>query len=287
MSTPIAEMDGDDHRRVPTVPDPVVRWTPSARSAAARKSSAGKSRPSQSNRETPSIVTFPSSSWSVPRSSASAIIASGAGPPNSPEWSGCSSVRIVTTHATSPRSVVVSVGSPTRRLPMSQTMKTSAANSSGCSSTKASRLLFVSSMPSTISFTVHGRLAVEDLERPDMDREAPLVVGSTPAEDAAVLARRRPGVRGPPLLRRRGLDVVVAVEHHDGRAVRPGDLPVDRGIAARHLLEGRVREPDALEHLEGLGGHLVDGLRRVIRGTRLRGSPRGVRGRPGSRASSR
>ena len=69
---------------------------------------------------------------------------------------GAASVATVTTQATSPRSVVVSAGSPTFRSPMSQMTNRSHANRAGLASTKASRLLFVSSIPSTISRTVHG-----------------------------------------------------------------------------------------------------------------------------------
>ena len=84
MSTPIAEMDGLRPQPSADVPGAGEAGRPSSEVGAARKSSAGKSRPSQSNRETPSIGTFPSSSWSVAEEPASAIIASGAGPPNTP-----------------------------------------------------------------------------------------------------------------------------------------------------------------------------------------------------------
>jgi hypothetical protein len=121
MSRPIALIDGLDHRREPIVPVP-IRPTPPARSAPARRSSSEKSRPSQSKLDTPSTATFPSASCRVASSLASAIIASGVGPPNTPSGA---SARSVTMQATSPRRVVVRAGWPTVRFPMSATMKTS------------------------------------------------------------------------------------------------------------------------------------------------------------------
>lgn len=62
----------------------------------------------------------------------------------------------MTMQATSPRRVVVRVGSPTFRFPMSATMNTSHWNRSGWAWTKASRVELVSSIPSTMSLTWHG-----------------------------------------------------------------------------------------------------------------------------------
>ena len=127
---------------------------------------------------------------------------------------------------------------PTSRLPMSQTTNRSQANSSGWASTNASRLLYVSSIPSTISLTVHGRRAVEVPERAEVDRQA----RPCRRRRRARRSGRRPccvgvhGSDGPALLRRRRLHVVVRVEHHDRRPGRPLELAVDRRVAARHLL---------------------------------------------------
>ena len=157
MSTPIALIDGFAQRRDATGPEPTM-WLPSSRSALDLRSSGLNAAPSHSPVVTPGTATVPSSSTRLASIRASAIMASGAAPPNRPEWSGCWRVRTVTMHATSPRSAVVSTGSPTLRLPMSHTMNRSQSNRSGCASTNGSRLLAVSSIPSTMSLIVQGGL---------------------------------------------------------------------------------------------------------------------------------
>ena len=209
---------------------------------------------------TPATATSPSSSCRVASSRASAIIASGAGPPNTPECSGCSRVRTVTTQATSPRRAVVSTGSPTVRLPMSHTMKTSHSNSSGWASTKASRLLSVSSIPSRTSLTVHGGLPSKTRRVPEVGHQPALVVGSAPPVDPAVLVGRDPRVGRPALLRRCGLHVVVGVEHDDRGALRALDLAVDRREAGGHVHQPGVGEPGLRNSCEGPLGHLVHRL---------------------------
>ena len=84
--------------------------TPSSMSALGRNSSSVKSAPSQVAGSRRRRRRCPRRRASVDSSRASAIIASGAAPPNTPECRGCSRVRTVTMQATSPRSAVVSDG---------------------------------------------------------------------------------------------------------------------------------------------------------------------------------
>ena len=91
---------------------------------------------------------------------ASAISASGTVPPCRPEWTGASSVRTSTSRMATPRSEVVSVGSPTRQLLPSAISTTSAAKRSGLASTywpKVTRP--VSSSPSITTLMPTGEAA--------------------------------------------------------------------------------------------------------------------------------
>ena len=83
---------------------------------------------------------------------------SGAGPPNMPECIALASASTVTSTLVIPRSVVVSVGTPTAKLPVSQTRMASARSSSTLSGTNASSPpVPCSSEPSLISLMPHGK----------------------------------------------------------------------------------------------------------------------------------
>src|SRR4029453_3696341 len=91
MSTPIAETDGRDHRRLPIGPEP-VKPTPSRRSALERHSPGARAAPApgggRRRRHAPRPPApaagpgSPPGGGGVASSRANAIIASGAGPPN-------------------------------------------------------------------------------------------------------------------------------------------------------------------------------------------------------------
>ena len=206
----------------------------------------------------------PASSCSVASSRASAIIASGAGPPKTPECRGCSRVLTVTMHATSPRSAVVRTGSPTRRLPMSQTTNSVAVEEFRVGLDE--RLHVALGLLHALQDEPDGarRPAVEDAHRAEVADDSGLVVGGAATVDPAVgLVGWRPWIGGPTLLRGCGLYVVVRVEHHRRRALGPADLAVDRRVSAGDRHQPGVGEPDLAEHLQRLVGHRLHGFSRV------------------------
>ena len=87
-----------------------------------------------------------------------ATTGSGAGPPNMPECIGLLSASSVTSTLVMPRSVVVSVGTPTAKLPVSTTRIVSARSNSTFSGTNASSPpVPCSSEPSQMSLMPHGK----------------------------------------------------------------------------------------------------------------------------------
>ena len=102
-------------------------------------------------------MVLPCSSCSVASIWISPTTGSGAGPPNMPECIGLPSASSVTSTLVIPRSVVVSVGTPTAKLPVSTTRIASARSSSTLSGTNASSPpVPCSSEPSQISLIPHG-----------------------------------------------------------------------------------------------------------------------------------
>ncbi len=94
----------------------------------------------------------------VERSWISATTGSGAGPPNMPECIALPSACSVMSMLVIPRSVVVSVGTPTAKLPVSTTRIASARSRSAFGGTNASSPpVPCSSEPSQISLTPHGK----------------------------------------------------------------------------------------------------------------------------------
>src|SRR6185436_8967785 len=124
----------------------------------ARNCSAGYSTPSHFwFASSPSTVVLPRSSCSVESSWMSATTGSGAGPPNMPECIALPSACSVMSMLVIPRSVVVSVGTPTAKLPVSTMRIASAFSSSALGGTNASSPpVPCSSEPSQISLTPQG-----------------------------------------------------------------------------------------------------------------------------------
>ena len=211
---PIALMLGRHQSRWPIVPLPISRGSVDDVGHRTGSRLPARRRRRDRRRAGPRPPRSPRRRARLASSRDIAIRASGAGPPKTPECNAWVRVVTVTMHETSPRRVVVSAGDPTSRLPMSATTNASASNIDGFACTNDSRFEVVSSMPSTISRTVQGG-------RPPSARTVarwiamPLLSSAAPsARDPAVRSRHgRPGVRGPPLLRRGGLHVVVGIEH--------------------------------------------------------------------------
>ena len=263
MSSPMTLTEGRAQSRSPIWPVPVSE-TPSRRSALARKSSSLRSAPGPDAAGRPATVTLPSSSCSVDRRRAIAIMASGAAPPKTPECSGCSSVRTVTMQATSPRRAVVSTGSPT--LQVAHVADDEQVAREQLRVRLDERLEVALGLLHPLQDELEGarRLAVEDAQGAQVrDQPALVVGGATTVDPAVVLAGRGPRVARPALLRRCGLHVVVGVQHDCRRPFGAFDLAVDRRVARRDLHQPCVGEPDLAEHLQRHPSHLLDGLGRV------------------------
>ncbi len=157
QSMPMTVTAGRAQMRSATVPVPISS-TPSSTLASCRNSASGYWIPSQSaSPVSPSTVVVPSSARSEASSWIIAASASGAAPPNCPECRLPSRVSNRTRSMVIPRSVAVTVGSPTRKLPVSPMTIVSARSSSGCASAYRSRPpVPCSSEPSAITFTETG-----------------------------------------------------------------------------------------------------------------------------------
>ncbi len=154
---PMTVTEGRAQIRSATVPLPVSR-TPSRTFASLRNSSSGYWRPGQTaSFASPSTVVEPSSSRSESRTRISAASASGAAPPNWPEWRLPASVSTVSRAIAMPRRVAVTVGTPTRKLPESPMTIASDRSSSGWASAYRSRPpVPCSSEPSAMTLTCTG-----------------------------------------------------------------------------------------------------------------------------------
>ena len=198
---PSTVADSRDHSMSDTLPSPISS-TPSSTLASARNCSAAYSTPVQRpSLASWSIVVLPCASCSVASSWMSPSTGSGAGPPNMPECIGLPSASRVMSMLVMPRSVVVSVGTPTAKLPVSTTRIVSARSSSAFSGTNASRPpVPCSSEPSQISLTPHGKLAAglaQRAQRREVHDDVALAVGGPAPVPAPVPLgelehRRRP-----------------------------------------------------------------------------------------------
>ncbi len=148
---------GRAQMRSATVPEPISS-TPSRTLASSRNCSSSYCSPSQrASPSRPSTVVEPSSPRSESSTRISAARASGAAPPNWPECRLPSRVSTPMRSRVMPRSVVVTVGRPTRKFPESPITTASAVSSSGCCSAYRSRPpVPCSSEPSTMTLTLTG-----------------------------------------------------------------------------------------------------------------------------------
>ena len=205
------------------------------------------------------------------------------GPPNMPECMALPSPRTVTSTLVMPRSVVVSVGTPTAKLPVSTTRIVSARSRSAFSGTNASRPpVPCSSEPSQISLTLHGKPPCGLLERPqrrEVHHDVALAVGRAAPVPAAVPLGQLPDRGRPRVLAERRLDVVVAVQQHGrrpgrararGRAppcCRPGSSTPSRPAARRRRTRRPPTAPPSRTPPAGTAsGRRPTGRRRARRG---------------------
>ena len=228
---PTTDRAGLAHSRDVSVPLPISR-TPSSTPASARSRSSERSSGSAAPRDRPATATSPRSSCSVASSRASAVSASGTGPPYAPLCTACRRVRTSTTTLTPPRRVVVRAGTPTRQLIESASTRTSPPRRSPCLARSAGRVGDpISSSPSTRTVTPtpgslpSARSAAQCNAMPALSSAAPRPynrpsrsTGSNGSVSHSAEVSHR-------------LHVVVGVEQHRGRAGRTGPAP-DHGRQA-------------------------------------------------------
>ena len=157
QSMPRMVTAGRAHSMSDTLPSPSSE-TPWRIPASAVNCSGGYGAPDQVRvLSSPVIVVLPAASRSVASIATRAARASGAAPPNIPEWTSEARASTVTTTLTMPRRLTVAAGRPTAALPVSQTRIVSARRRSAFSGTNASRPpVPCSSDPSTTSFRSTG-----------------------------------------------------------------------------------------------------------------------------------
>ena len=157
QSMPRMVTAGRAHNMSDTLPSP-SRDTPSSTPASLRNCSGGYGAPVHVRvLSSPAIVVLPWSSRRVASVATRAASASGAAPPNIPEWISETPASMVTTTLTMPRRLTVAAGWPTAALPVSQTRIVSARSRSALATTKASRPpVPCSSDPSTTSLRLTG-----------------------------------------------------------------------------------------------------------------------------------
>ena len=159
-----------------------------------------------------------------------------------PEWTPWPRVRTSMSARTRPRSDVVSAGSPMSQLPESAITITSARSLSWCSFSSAGRVSEpTSSSPSMKNTTLTGRSSPYARSAAEVGDDPGLVVGGAAAVEPAVPLGRLPRRRVPVGRVVLGLYVVVRVEQHRRRALRPRLARDHRGRSA-------------------VGAHDVDGL---------------------------
>ena len=163
------------------------RSTPSRTPASWRNCSGGYSAPGQvRDASRPLIVVLPFSSRKVASIAISAASASGAAPPYMPECRAIEAVRTVTQTFASPRRLVVRLGTPTAKLPVSMTRIASARSRSGFSGTNfSSPPVPCSSEPSPTILTFTGR-------SPPSARRAVRWTAMLPLQSAAPRPYQRP-----------------------------------------------------------------------------------------------
>ena len=161
-----------------------------------------------------------------------------------------------------PRSVVVSVGTPTAKLPVSTTRIVSALSRSAFGGTNSSRPpVPCSSEPSQMIFTPHGKppplACLQRAQRREVHDDVALAVRRAAPVPAAVALGELPDRRRPQVLAERRLHVVVAVQEHRRRPLGPGRVAVHAVAAVRRRGHLHVLQAD-------LGEGVDDPLRRLL-----------------------
>ena len=199
-----------------------------------------------------------------------ATTGSGAGPPNMPECIALPSALSVMSTLVMPRSVVVSVGTPTAKLPVSTTRIVSARRRSAFSGTNASRPpVPCSSLPSQMILTPHGNppsTFAQRAQRREVHDDVALAVGRPAPEPAPVALGQLPHRARPGVVAERRLHVVVRVEQHGRRARRTGRVAVHCLAAVRRRRGRDVLETDLRERVDHPLRGLVALLGRVLLG---------------------
>ena len=238
-------IDGLDRVRSAIDPEP-SSWISGYTRVSDRNSSSVTSIPSHVKVERPSTATSPSSVCNDAIIRARAMIASGSGPPNAPEWTAWGKTSTRTWSAVAPRTLVVIVGTPVRTFPLSATITTSARRRSTCPCTRSGRCSVEhSSSPSTTTLIVTGgspsarsaRIAAAWIAIPHLSSELPRPKSRPPTTVGSNggCSQSR-GVGG-------GLHVVVGVQQDRRRAAGSGSLPEDGGMPAVELEQLHVGEP--------------------------------------------
>ena len=270
-SRPVTVSAGRVHSRSTTEPSPIHSTDPWALDSA-RSRSSGYSTSAAGPWKRPATATLPASSWRLAITRLSVMIASGTSPPHMPEWTPWPSVRTSMSARTRPRSEVVSAGSPMSQLPESAITITSARSSSWCSFSSAGQRVGADLLLALDEeHDVDRQVVAVRPERSEVGDDPGLVVGGAAAVEPAVplgrLERRRVPVDRVVL----GLYVVVRVEQHRRRALRPrlardhrrraavGADDVDGLAPLRAEQVGhRVRRPPHLAGAGRVGAHRLD-----------------------------
>ncbi len=179
-----------------------------------------------------------------------------------PECIGVFSVFTLTTTLHRPRSVVVSVGWPTAKLPVSQTRMASARSRSGFCGDELLQLVQALLLRALRDELQTDRI-VAAAQRPqgrEVHDDVALAVGGAAAVPAPVALRQFEDRRTPGGLVHRRLDVVVAVQQHRRCAGRCGILAEDGRVALWHIDEADVLEAKAREGV----GDVLRGLQALL-----------------------
>ena len=166
-----------------------------------------------------------------------------------------------------PRSVVVSVGTPTAQLPASPITIASAARRSPDVGTKLSRppvrLLLG---PLGEELDAAAEFTFERSERRQVRHRVAFAVGRAAAVPAAVALRQLEGRTLPLSLAERRLDVVVAVQEDGRRALGPGCMAEDGRVAVGHVEQAGVWDACIGDRVADVLGRLDAALGRVLGG---------------------
>ena len=169
-----------------------------------------------------------------------------------------------------PRSVVVRVGTPTAKLPVSTTRIVSARSSSAFwrhEFLQPAGPLLLRALADDLDAAREA--AVDLAQRPQRGQvhdDVALAVRRTAPVPAPVALGQLPDRRGPIVLAERRLDVVVGIEQHRRRARRAGRVAVHRHAAIRGGRHRDVLQPHLGERVDHPLGGLLALLGRILLG---------------------